>query len=91
MGAVEVAVVESVALPDEGQRLRRVEMLATGGEPSARIRVTDRVIQTDVDAAERLGDVVEADEAHLGEPIDRHTGELTHRLDGLGATGLAAA
>ena len=58
MGAVQVAVFQAVALPDERQRLLGIQRLASGGEVGSRIRVVHGVLQAHVDAAQALGQVV---------------------------------
>ena len=59
VGAVEVPVLQAMALSHEGQRLRGVEHLTPGGEVGAGEVVVHGVVQTHLDAAEALGEVVE--------------------------------
>ncbi len=90
VGAVEVAVVEPMALADERQDLRGVELVDASGEARARVTVGHGVVQTDGDPPRRLGDVVEPDEADHGESVDGHAVSARTVADGLRATGVPA-
>lgn len=90
MGAVQVAVLQAVPLPDERQRLGRVQSLAPGREVGAGIRVVDGVVQAHLDATQRLRQIVETGQVDLGEIVDRHPGQAAHRAQGRRPPGLAA-
>ena len=85
---VEVAAGQVVALAHEAQRLRAVQLLPARGEVGARKRFVDSVFQADVDAAERVGDQREAEQADLGVVVDGDAGEVGDGLDQRLATGL---
>ena len=78
---VEVAARQVVALPDEAQCLRSVQLLPAGREVGARKWFVDSVFQADVDAAERVGDQREAEQADLGVVVDGDAGQVGDRLD----------
>ena len=78
---VEVAPRQVVALPDEAQRLRAVQLLRAGGEVGARERFVDGVLEADVDAAEGVGDQREAEQADLGVVVDGDAGQVGDGLD----------
>ena len=90
MGAVQVPVFQAMTLPDERQRLRRVESLAPGREVGTRIRVVHGVVQAHLDAAQGLGQVVETGQIDLGEVVDRDAGQAAHRTQRGRAGGFAA-
>ena len=77
--AVEVAVRQAVALADERERLRAADLLRTGRQRQAGVRVLGRRAQAHRDAADRGADVGEAREVDRGEVRDRQPGQL---LDG---------
>jgi len=80
--AVQVAVGQVVPLPDEGQRLRRVEQVISGGNVRSRVgRIVGPVVQAHLDAAEDLRQPVEPLQVELGEVVDVHPGERLDRLD----------
>ena len=78
---VEVAAGQVVALPDEAQRLRAVQLLPAGREVGARKGFVHIVFQADVDAAERVGDQREAEQADLGVVVDGDAGQVGDGLD----------
>jgi hypothetical protein len=90
MGAVQVTVVQAVPLPDERQRLGRVQPLPPGREVGARILVVDRVIQADVDSAESLCQIVETGQIDLGEVVNGDARQVSHRAQRRGPAGLTA-
>ena len=79
--AVEVAAGQVVALPHEAQRLRAVQLLPARWEVGTRKRFVDSVFQADVDAAERVGDQREAEQADLGVVVDGDAGQVGDGLD----------
>ena len=85
---VEVAARQVVALPDEAQRLRAVQLLPARREVGARKRFVDGVFEADVDAAERVGDQGEAEQSDLGVVVDGDAGQLGDGLDQRLAAGL---
>jgi hypothetical protein len=88
--AIQVAVVQAVALAHERQRLRPVQCLVPGREVGAGVAVLHRMVEAYLDPAQRGGQVVEAGQVDLGEPVDRHVQETPHRLQGLLPPGLPA-
>jgi hypothetical protein len=90
VGTVQVTVFQAVPLPDECQRLLGVQRLAPRREVGAGIRVVDGVLQAHVHAAKALGQVVETGQVDLGEVVDGHPGEVSHRLQRRSATCFAA-
>ena len=87
---VQVAARQVVALADEAERLRAVELLPAGREVGTRKRFVHSVFEADVDAAERVGDQREAEQADLGVVVDGDAGEVGDRLDQGFAAGLGA-
>ena len=77
----EVALGQAVALADERQRVRAGDRPRPGGEPRTGQHVIDRGLEAHVDPADRAGQVVEAEQVHLGEVVHRDPGELLHRPD----------
>ena len=53
----------------------------SGGEPRTGQHVIDRGLEAHVDPADRAGQVVEAEQVHLGEVVHRDPGQLLHRPD----------
>ena len=84
---VEVTARQVVALPDEAQRLRAVQLLPAGREVGARKRFVYGVFQADVDAAEGIGDQREAEQPDLGVVVDGDPGQVGDGLDQRLATG----
>ena len=90
MRPVQVTVGQAVALADERQRLRRVQVLVAGREVRTGVGVLDRVVEADLHAAEYAGQLVEPVQVDLGEVVDVHAGELLDRVHGGLAPGLVA-
>ena len=67
---VEVTVGQPVALADEGQGVVAGHGARPGREARAGLLVVDRVLEADVDAADRLGELEEAEEVDLGVVVD---------------------
>jgi hypothetical protein len=59
-----------VPLPDERERVAARDRLSAGGEVGAGEPVAGCGVEADLDAAERLRQVVEADEVDLGVVVD---------------------
>ncbi len=87
---VQVAARQVVALADEAERLRAVELLRAGREVGARKRFEHRFFEADVDAAERVGDQRETQQPDLGVVVDGDAGEVGDGLDQRLAPGLGA-
>ena len=87
---VQVAARQLVALADEAERLRAVELLPAGRKVGTRKRFEDRLFEADFDAAERVGDQREAEQSDLGVVVDGDAGEVGDRLDQRLTTGLGA-
>ena len=79
--AVEVAVLETVALPDEGQRVRPADRLRPGRQVDARPDLPLGPPEADRHAADRLGHLHETGQVDLGVVVDGEPGELLDRLD----------
>ena len=88
---VQVAARQLVALADEAERLRTVELLPAGRKVGTRKGFEHRLFEADVDAAERVGDQREAEQPDLGVVVDGDAGQVGDRLDQRLATGLGAA
>lgn len=87
---VQVAARQFVALAHEAQRLRAAEPLRAGREVGTRKRFEHRLFEAHVDAAERVGDQREAEQADLGVVVDGDAGEVGDGLDQRLTTGLGA-
>ena len=87
---VQVAARQLVALADEAQRLRAVELLRAGREVGTRKRFEHRLFEADVDAAEGVGDQREAEQSDLGVVVDGDAGQVGDGLDQRLAAGLGA-
>lgn len=70
-----------MALPHEAQRLGAAEALPAGREVRPGEFLVDRLVEADVDAAERVGDQREPQQADLGVVVDGDAGQVGHRLD----------
>ena len=77
----EVALGQPVPLADECQRIATGDRLRPGGEPGAGQLVVDGVVEADVDAADRGGEVVEAEQVDLGVVVDGQSGQVFHGPD----------
>ena len=89
---VQVAAGQFVALADEAQRLRTVELLPAGREVRARKWFENRLFEAYIDPAEGVGDQCEAQQPDLGVMVDGDAGEIADSLDqrftaGLGSLG----
>jgi hypothetical protein len=67
----QVALGQAVALADERQRVRAGHRPRPGGEVRAGQRSSTGALEAHVDAADRRGQVVEAEQVDLGEVVDR--------------------
>ena len=85
---VEVSARQVVALADEAQRLRAVQLLPAGRKVGPGKRFVDGLFQAYVHAAEGVGDQGEAKQADLGVVVDRDAGEVGDGLDQRLAAGL---
>lgn len=91
VGEVKLRVHVVATLPDECQRLSRVQLLVALDELGPGVAVLGRSGQAHGDRAECLSEVVEADQGDVHEVVDRHPAEkVVHRLDGLPPPGLAS-
>ncbi len=78
------------SLPDERKRLRRVDLLLSGGEGRTGERVVRCLLQAHRDRLHDLGDLEERDQRDLDEVVDRHPAEeLADRVDLFLAAGVA--
>ena len=91
---VQVAVGQAVPLPDEGQRLLALDDVVAllqvdagvadavrrTGVVGARVRVAACLVQADVDAADGVGDPVEAEQVDLDEVVDAQAGQVADGL-----------
>src|SRR5690606_8144757 len=77
---VEVAARQAVPLADECQRVAPGDDLATRWGVRVRLDVLLRLLQADLDAPDRLGDVVEDQQIQRRVVVDGAPGELLHRL-----------
>ncbi len=87
---VQVAAGQVVALADEAQRLRAVQLLPAGREVGTRKWFVHGIFQADVDATEGVGDQREAEQPDLGVVVDGDTGQVGDGLDQRLAAGLGA-
>ena len=90
-GAVQIAIGQAVALANEGQCLASVQGLPSGGEVCAGVFVVVHgVVQAYRDAAEGLGEVVEAGQGDLDEVVDGRARQLGHHPEGGSSAGFPA-
>ena len=84
----EVALGQAVALAHERERVGTGDRERAGGEAGPGQRLVDGVLQADVDPADGLRQVVEAEQVDLGVVVDGDAGEPLHRPDQRGPAGL---
>lgn len=78
---VQIAARQVVALSDEAERLRAIELLPAGREVGTGKRFVDSVFEADIDTAEGVGDQSEAEQPDLGVVVDGDTGQIGDGLD----------
>ena len=77
--AVEVAVLQRLALPEVVERLLGRQILATDGEEVAGVNRPDLLVDAHVHAAEFLDDLVEAAEVDHGGTVEVDAGQVRQR------------
>src|SRR5206468_15307 len=82
----EVAVGERIAFPRIVQRGRAVHVLQALVEVAFAVRVErvgggEALFHVDIDATQRVDDLLEAGEVHQGDVVDAYPGVALHRLN----------
>ena len=79
--SVEIAARKILALSDEAERLRSIELLPTRREVGTGQRFVDGIVEADLDSAEGVGDQREAQQPDLRVVVHGDAGEIGDGLD----------